>query len=120
MGFRFSARTSLTSEQDILNGTATKNKTEIELGPNFQIRNWLYLNIGIGYGYYDRLLNNDFAGEVYVEKTGYSVATTGLMFRVSRVININGGVSFMDIDKEIYKPEITFGISFNLRWKNKY
>jgi hypothetical protein len=120
VGFRFSARTSLTSEQDILNGTATKNKTEIELGPNFRILNRLYFNIGIGYGYYDRLLNNDFAGEVYVEKTGYSVATTGLMFRISRVININGGVSFMDIDKEIYKPEITFGISFNLRGKNKY
>lgn len=120
VGFRFSLRTSLTSEQDILNGTATKNKTELELGPNFRIFNRFYLNIGIGYGYYDRIINNDYAGEVNLEKTGYSVATTGLMIRLSRVININGGASFMDIDKDLYKPEITFGISFNLRGKYKY
>ncbi len=118
VGFRISARTSLTSEQDILNGTATKNKTEIELGPNFRVLNRLYLNIGFGYGYYERLLNNDFAGDVFLEKTGYSVATTGLMFRISRAININGGASFMDIEKDFYKPEITFGISFNLKNKN--
>jgi hypothetical protein len=120
VGFRFSARTSLTSEQDILNGIATKNKTEIELGPNFRVCDYFYLNLGIGYGYYDRIMNNDYVGEVSIEKTGYSVATTGLMIRLLRVININGGVSFMDIDKDIYKPEITFGISFNLRGKNKY
>lgn len=118
VGFRISARTSLTSEQDIINGTAIKNKTEIELGPNFRILNRLYLNIGVGYGYYDRLFNNDFAGVVNVEKTGYSVATTGLMFRVSRLININSGLSFMNIEKEFYKPEMTLGISFNLKNKN--
>jgi hypothetical protein len=118
VGFRISARTSLTSEQDIFNGTATKNKTEIELGPNFRILNRLYLNIGFGYGYYERLLNNDFAGNVYLEKTGYSVATTGLMFRISRTININGGASFMDIEKDFYKPEFTFGVTYNLKNKN--
>lgn len=115
VGFRISARTSLTSEQDILNGTATKNKTEIELGPNFRILNRLYLNIGFGYGYYERLLNNDFAGNVYLEKTGYSVATTGLMFRISKAININAGAAFMDIDKDLYKPEFTFGVTYNLK-----
>lgn len=115
LGFRFSARTSLTSEQDILNGAATKNKTEIELGPNFRISNRVFLNVGLGYGYYNRLLNNDYAGSLYVLKTGYTVATTGLMYRISRIFNVNGGVSFMDIDKDFYNPEITFGISFNLR-----
>lgn len=118
VGFRVSARTSLASEQDILNGTSTKNKTEIELGPNFRILNRLYLNIGFGYGYYERILNNDFAGDVFLEKTGYSVAATGLMFRISKAININGGASFMDIEKDFYKPEITFGVSFNLKDKN--
>ena len=115
VGFRISARTSLTSEQDILNGTATKNKTEIEIGPNFRILNRLYLNIGFGYGYYERLLNNDFAGDVFLEKTGYSVATTGLMFRISKAININAGAAFMDIDKDLYKPEFTFGVTYNLK-----
>lgn len=120
VGFRFTGRTSLTAEEDILNGTIVENKTEIELGPNFKIFKRLYFNIGIGYGFYDRLMNNDYAGELYTEKTGYTVATTGLMFRLSRVISINGGASFMDIDQDFYKPEITFGISFNLKGKYKY
>lgn len=120
VGFRFSARTSLTNEDDILSGTILENKSEIELGPNFKIFKRLYFNIGVGYGFYDKLINNDYAGELYLEKTGYTVATTGLMFRVSRVISINGGASFMDIDKDFYKPEITFGISFNLKGKYSY
>jgi hypothetical protein len=120
VGFRFSVRTSLTAEEDILNGTSAANKTEIELGPNFKLSNRVYLNIGIGIGNYDRLMNNDYAGKVYTESTGYSVATTGMMFRLSRVISINGGASFMDIDKDLYKPEITFGISFNLKGKYSY
>jgi hypothetical protein len=117
IGFRLSARTSLTPEEDILNGTIIKNKTEIELGPNIKIFKRLYLNLGAGYGYYDRIINNDYSNEINLEKTGYSVATTGVMIRLSGVININGGVSFMDIDKDFYKPEITFGISFNLKGK---
>nr|WP_315145048.1 SH3 domain-containing protein [uncultured Flavobacterium sp.] len=120
VGFRFSARTSLTSQDDILNGKVTENKTEIELGPNFKLGNRVYFNIGIGYGFYDRLSNNDYVGRNYIEKTGYSVATTGIMIRLSRVVSINGGVSFMDLEKDLYKPEITFGIAFNLksRWKS--
>ena len=120
VGFRFSARTSLTPEEDILNGKIIENKTEVELGPNFKIFKRVYFNIGVGYGYYNRITNNDYAGILNLQKTGYSVATTGLMIRLSRVININGGTSFMDIDKDIYKPEITFGISFNLKGKYSY
>jgi hypothetical protein len=120
VGFRFTGRTSLASEEEILNGTIVENKTEIELGPNFKLFNRIYFNIGVGYGYYDRLINNDYAGELFIEKTGYTVATAGLMFRLSRIISINGGASFMDIDKDFYKPEITFGISFNLKGKYKY
>lgn len=117
IGFRMSARTSLTSEEDILNGSSLENKTEVEFGPNFKLFNRFYLNIGAGYGYYDKVIRNDYASTKILEKTGYLVATSGLMIRISRVININGGFSFMDIDKEFYKPEITFGISFNLKKK---
>ena len=120
VGFHISARSSLTSEEDILNGSDIKNKTEGDLGPNFKIFNRFYLNIGVGYGYYDKILRNDYAGTLTLEKTGYILATSGLMIRISKVININGGVSFMDIDKEFYKPEITFGISFNLKKKYSY
>jgi hypothetical protein len=113
IGFRFSARTSLTAEKDILNGINTKNKTEIELGPNFSLTERFYINLGVGYGYYNRLMNNDYSGEIYLEKTGYSVLNTGVMYRLSNLININGGTSFMNINKEIYTPEIIFGVSFN-------
>lgn len=102
----------------MLNQIETKNKTEIELGPNIKIFKRLFWNIGFGYGFYDRITNNDYANILTLEKTGYSVATSGLMFRLTRVISINGGASFMDIEKDFYKPEITFGISFNL--KSKY
>ena len=120
VGFHISARTSNTSEEEILNGSGVENKTEIDLGPNFKIFNRFYLNIGVGYGYYDKILRNDYAGTLSLEKTGYLLATSGVMIRISRIININGGVSFMDVDKAFYKPEITFGVSFNLKKKNSY
>lgn len=120
VGFHISARTSNTSEDEILNGSGIANKTEIDLGPNFKLFNRFYLNIGAGYGYYDKILRNDYAGTLSLEKTGYLLATSGVMIRISRVININGGVSFMDVDKAFYKPEITFGISFNLKKKYSY
>lgn len=115
IGFRLSARSSLIPEEDILNGKEEKNKTEIEIGPNIKLFKRIYINLGAGYGYYDKLVNNDYANTSEVEKRGYILATSGLMIRVSRVININGGVSFIDIDKDFYRPEITFGMSFNLK-----
>jgi hypothetical protein len=120
VGFHISARTSNTPEEEILNGSGVANKTEVDLGPNFQLFNRFYLNIGVGYGYYDKILRNDYARTLSLEKTGYLLATSGVMIRISRVININGGVSFMDIDKAFYKPEITFGLSFNLKKKYSY
>ena len=119
-GFHISARTSATSEEEILKGTGVENKTEIELGPNLRIFNQIYLNIGLGYGYYDKPIRNDYAGTTTLEKTGYLLGTSGIMIRLSKLININGGVSFIDIDEAFYKPEITFGISFNLKKKNSY
>lgn len=117
IGFRFSARTSLIPADDILTGRTLENKTELELGPNIKLFKGFYWNIGGGYGYYDKLIRNDYAGTLTIKKTGYSVATSGFMIRLNNVININGGAAFMDIDKDIYKPEITFGISFNLKGK---
>ena len=115
IGFRLSARSSMTPEQDILNGNSTPNKTEVEMGPNIKISRRFYLNFGAGYGFYNYNNSNDYAGTKSVQKTGYLVTSAGLMIRLSRVININAGASFMDIDKDFYKPEIVFGISFNLK-----
>jgi hypothetical protein len=120
VGFHISARTSNTSEEEILNSLGIANKTEADLGPNFELFNRFYLNVGVGFGYYDKILRNDYAGTLSLEKKGYLLATSGVMIRISRVININGGVSFMDVDKAFYKPEMSFGISFNLKNKNSY
>ena len=115
IGFHISARTSLTPPEQIQNGDAIPNKTEIELGPNIKIGKWIYLNLGVGYGYFDFMNANDYSGTKTIDQVGYLVASGGLMIRLSRVININGGVSFMDIDKDFYTPEIVFGVSFNLK-----
>ena len=115
IGFRLAARSSMIPDQDILNGMATPNKTEVELGPNIKISKRIYLNLAAGYGFFSANNSNDYAGTKTVEKIGYLATSAGLMIRLSRVININAGASFMDIDKDFYKPEIVFGISFNLK-----
>jgi hypothetical protein len=115
IGFHLSARSSLIPEEDILTRKSLENKTELHLGPNFKIGKRVYFNIALGYGYYNKLVRNDYAGTLAIEKIGYYAASTGLMFRINSTININGGASFIDIDKDFYKPEITFGISFNLK-----
>ena len=115
IGFHMSIRGSSTKDEDILNGLVKKNKTEMDLGPSIKISKRIYLNLGFGYGFYNYVLNNDYNGTFKLEKKGYTEASAGLMIRINRIININGGASFMDVDKEIYKPEITFGISFNLK-----
>ena len=120
IGFHMSARTSLTPEEDILNGITKANKTEIDLGPSFKIFKRLFLNLGAGYGYYNFINQNDYAGTLSVEKMAYIEASSGLMIRINKTISINGGASFMDIDKDFYKPEITFGISFNLKGRYSY
>ncbi len=121
-GYRLAFRTSLTSEQEIINGSATKNKTEFEIGTNYNINKGFYLNFGIGYGYYKRLLNNDFSGSIFTENKGYFVTTTGIMYRLNNQFNVNCGLAFMDIHEELYKPELTLGVTYNLKsiTKNQY
>ncbi|WP_333696709.1 BACON domain-containing protein [Flavobacterium sp.] len=117
VGFHMSARSSLTNEEDILNEIVIKNRNEVVLGPNFKIFPRLYLNLGVGYGYYNYLERNDFGGTPSVEMQGYTLSSAGMTFRISRVVSINGGASFMDIEKDIYRPEIFGGITFNLKKK---
>jgi hypothetical protein len=118
-GFRLSVRTSQTPKE-IFDTEFLGNKTEMELGPNIKILQRLYLNLGGGYGFYKKIISIDNEGAILIQDTGCFVGTTGLMIRVSPLLNINVGLSFQDIDKDFYDPEITFGISFNLRKKTRY
>lgn len=116
LGFHVSARTSLPAEQDLLSGKLVENRNEIDLGPSFKLSDWLFLNLGGGYGFYNYVFRNDFAGETArVEMEPYLVTSGGLMIRLGRLINLSGGVSFMDINEGLYKPEITGGLSFNFK-----
>jgi hypothetical protein len=115
IGFHISARTSLTPDEDILNGTIIENKMEAEIGPNFRILKRLYLNFGVGYGFYKYVNHDDYLGTSSLDKKAYIASSAGVMVRIARFVNLNVGASFMDIHKEFYNPEITFGLSFNIK-----
>jgi hypothetical protein len=119
IGFHMSLRTSNTPEEEILNGENVPNKNEFVFGPNFKLNPNLFINIGIGYGFYNSHERNDYAGISKITKNNYMVTPITLMIRLNRVISINGGASFMEIGKAFYKPEYIFGISFNLKSKYK-
>jgi hypothetical protein len=119
IGFHMSFRTSNTPEEEILNGENLPNKNEFVFGPNFKLSPSLYINIGIGFGFYNSHELNDYAGISKIAKNNYIVTPITLMIRLNRVISINGGASFMEISKAFYKPEFIFGVSFNLKSKYK-
>lgn len=116
LGYHIAARTSLIPKNDIVSGKVVENRTEVDLGPNLKLSNYVYLNLGAGYGFYNYANRNDYASQTPgLEMETYLVTSGGIMIRLGRLINISGGVSFMDIDKGFYKPEITAGLTFNLK-----
>lgn len=119
IGLKIGIRSSIANTADIMSGKVIKNKNEIEIGPNFKIFSRFIINTCVGYGYFDYLNRNDFGGTPTVEKQTYISGSTGFTFRLSRVIGLTGGLSFIDIDKDFYKPEYKIGIAFNLKGKYK-
>ena len=117
IGFHVSLRSSLTKPEDILNGTIRANKNEIDFGPSFRISKRFYLNLGIGYGYFNFANLNDYAGELNLDREYYFEGSAGMSFRLNKVVNVIGSFSFIGIDKDIYRPEFVFGCSFNLNRK---
>ncbi|MEJ5964217.1 hypothetical protein [Pedobacter immunditicola] len=119
--FRYGMKTNSELVEHYSNtGESQPNKTEILLGPNFKLTKWLFFNIGGGYGMYSHLYRNDYANESGVDKTGYIAGYGGITLRAGNVINLIGGASFIDIDRQISnsklaKPEYTVGITFNIK-----
>lgn len=96
------------------------NKTELIVGPNFKVADWLLLNIGGGYGVYSHLYRNDYAQRDGYGRTGYIAGYGGLTLRLGTYVNFIGGASLMAIDKQFSskkftQPEFTGGITFNIR-----
>ena len=115
IGFFLNARTSLINDEDLLSGAVTENKNEIVVGPNIKIAPWMFLNIGGGYGFYKYPLRNDYESISILETKKYFAGYGGVTFRLGNRINIIGGASFIDITEELYTPEYTFGLTFNLK-----
>jgi len=96
------------------------NKTELIVGPNFKVADWLLLNIGGGYGVYSHLYRNDYAQREGYGRTGYFAGYGGLTLRLGTYVNLIGGASLMAINKQFSskkftQPEFTGGITFNIR-----
>jgi hypothetical protein len=113
-GFHISARSSIADEQDILDGSVVENKTEVDLGPSLRLFTNFYLNLGVGYGIYNYKKTDDYSGASTVEKGNYIESSFGFMKKFGKSINVNAGLSYMDIYENFYTPEVIFGISVNL------
>ena len=116
MGFFINARTSLINDDELMKSSeGTENKNEAVLGTNFKIANWLYLNIGAGYGYYKYAFRNDYANTHTLETKYYYAGYSGLTIRLGNRFNLVGGASFIDVTKDFYSPEYTFGLTVNFK-----
>lgn len=115
LGFFLNARTSLVSDSQLQQDITLANKNEIAGGPNFRIAKWLFLNLGAGYGYHKRSVRNDYLQISEIETKTYIAGYGGTTFRITPTINLVAGLSFIDIDKEFYQPEYTFGLTINLK-----
>lgn len=94
------------------------NKNEFIVGPSFKLTNWMRINIGAGYGYYEYAYRNDYLNTLKLERQNYVAGYGGITFKIANRVNISAGASFIDIDKNTYKPEFTGALTINLL-KNK-
>ena len=116
MGFFINARTSLINDGDLQkNSSVIENKNEAVIGTNFRITKWLYLNVGAGYGYYKYAFRNDYANTQTLETKYYYAGYSGLTIRLGNRFNLVGGTSFIDVTKDFYAPEYTFGLTVNFK-----
>lgn len=128
-GFRMSVRGSFKSGETVAEYNKTyipqndtkQSKFTLDLGPHFRVAKSFYLYAGGGLGAYsDWTLNKVYSktgyyeGEEYCAFENYMVPyfenSVGVIVRLGRIINLNGGFSFINLSS----PEFTFGISVNL------
>lgn len=114
LGFFANIRTSLAKNQDILNEKVVKNKNEVIIGPSLRLLPWLYMNIGVGVGYYCSIYRNDYKNLSEIKRTNYLATYGGATLKFGK-IGINGGASLMDVGEAFYKPEPTIGLTYQLK-----
>lgn len=91
------------------------NKTEFVGGASLRLTHWAYLNVGGGIGWHRYPFVNEYAHEQTLERKSYIPGYWGATFRLSKLINIVGGMSYIAFTERLYAPEYTFGITINLK-----
>ena len=113
VGIFANARSSLVSNDKLINKYSKKNKTEVIVGPTFRIASFLNINLGLGGGYFKRIYRNDYANYLAVNNDKFYSAYGGTTFIIKR-IHLSIGSSFINDGDKFYSPEYTFGLSFKL------
>ncbi|MES2286264.1 MAG: hypothetical protein V4547_11290 [Bacteroidota bacterium] len=128
-GFRMSVRGSFIFGENVAEynkiyvpqNDTKQGRFAIDIGPNIRLSKSFYLYAGGGLGSYsDWTLNKVYSKTGYYEGEEYFAfensavpyfeTSIGAIVRLGRVINLNGGFSFINLSS----PEFNFGISFNL------
>lgn len=91
------------------------NKTEFVGGASLRLTHWAYLNVGGGIGWHHYPFVNEYAHEQTLERKSYIPGYWGATFRLSKLINVVGGMSYIAFTERLYAPEYTFGITINLK-----
>nr|WP_314677562.1 hypothetical protein [uncultured Capnocytophaga sp.] len=91
------------------------NKTEFVGGASLRLTHWAYLNVGGGIGWHHYPFVNEYAHEQTLERKSYIPGYWGATFRLTKLINIVGGMSYIAFTERLYAPEYTFGITINLK-----
>ena len=91
------------------------NKTEFVGGASVRLTHWAYLNVGGGIGWHHYPFVNEYAHEQTLERKSYIPGYWGATFRLTKLINVVGGMSYIAFTERLYAPEYTFGITINLK-----
>ena len=91
------------------------NKTEFVGGASLRLTHWAYLNVGGGIGWHRYPFVNEYAHEQTLERKSYIPGYWRATFRLTKLINVVGGMSYIAFTERLYAPEYTFGITINLK-----
>ena len=91
------------------------NKTEFVGGASVRLTHWAYLNVGGGIGWHYYPFVNEYAHEQTLERKSYIPGYWGATFRLTKLSNVVGGMSYIAFTERLYAPEYTFGITINLK-----
>lgn len=114
MSFRTSLRSASQLEQ-YAREDFPANKMEFVGGPSLRLTHRIYLNVGGGIGWHYYPFVNEYAHEQTIERRSYIPGYWGLTLRLTKGVNLVGGMSYIAFTERLYAPEYTFGVTINLK-----